>query len=611
MMGDFTFRVLCVNLDNLKEELLEIPTQDIRSYLGGSSLAAHILYPYLTSELEPLEARAPLLFLTGPLTGTKGPAVGRYVICAKSPATGLWGESNVGGYFGPELRAAGYDGLLLTGRCAEPSYVWVHDGNVDIRSAGHLWGIADTYETQEIIKKELDDPLVRVACIGLAGENLIPIAIVLCDHGRVAGRTGMGALMGSKNLKAIAVRGHQPIPIDQPELFQTLRRQVNKELRDDNLSRAMREGGTSAIVDYFEYLGAMPKKYFTGGVFEGAEKISGATVSETILSKVSTCSGCVIACGRVVRFEDGDDEKGPEYETTAGFGSNLMIDDIRSITRFGDLCDRYGMDVISLSNIIGLAFLLYQEGFLTEAATGGEKLTWGEAEPVERLIHLTARKEGIGELLSRGALALADHYGVREMAAQVNNLEVPYHDPRALSGMALVYATSPRGACHNQSDYFMVDALGHTQDEIGVQFYERRSGVEKVASVALHQDWRTVGNALVMCVYANISALTLCDLIRQVTGFDYSLEELMTVGERAWNLKRVINHRLGLTNENDRLPKHLLKPLRDGGAADYVPPLTDMLVAYYQARGWDAKTGRPSPERMKSLGLDERIPDIW
>jgi aldehyde:ferredoxin oxidoreductase len=489
--------------------------------------------------------------------------------------------------------------------------LWLRDGELEIRSAAHLWGAADTYETQDILKDELQDPLARVACIGLAGEQLIPSALVLCDHGRVAGRTGMGAVMGSKNLKAIAVRGHRPIPIIQPELFQKTRRRVNMILRDDLLSQTMREAGTASIVDYFEYIGAMPKKYFTGGVFGGAEKISGLTVSETILSKVSTCSGCIIACGRVVRFKDGGNRKGPEYETTAGFGSNFMVDDIRSITDAGELCDRYGMDLISLSNTIGLAFLLYQEGVLTDKETSGVKLIWGESEPVIRLIHMAARKEGIGELLSRGALELADHFGVREMAAQVNGLEMPYHDPRAMSGMALVYSTSPRGACHNQSDYFMVDALSQTHEEVGVHFFERRAGAEKAANVARHQDWRTVVNALVMCLFANVFAQDVCEIIHQVSGFDFSIDELMNVGERAWNLKRVINHRLGLTRENDRLPEHLLKPLENGGASDYVPPFEDMLEAYYQARGWDAETGRPSPERLEALGLSEKIQDIW
>ena len=610
-MTDYAFRILNVDLNSGVIERSEVASNDIRPYLGGSSLGAQIFFPWLSADLDPLSPEAPLLFLTGPLTGTKGTSVGRYVICAKSPATKLWGESNIGGYFGPELRSAGYDGVLISGRASGPVYLWVHDGEVDIRPANHLWGICDTYETQSRIKGELNDQLVRVACIGLAGENLLPIALILCDQGRVAGRTGMGAVMGSKNLKAIAVRGRGPIPITHLDKFRISRRRENINLRNDTYSRAAREVGTAGAMDYFHYLGDMPIHYYTRGKFEGVEKISGTTIAETILSGVSTCHGCVIACGRVVRLKDGRDQKGPEYESIAGFGPNLGIDDISVITKLGDLCDRYGMDTISISNIIGLAFYLYMEGILTKADTGGVPLIWGDMEVIERLVHQTVLREGIGSLLAQGSKALAEHFHVPEMAVQVNGLEVAYHDPRGASGMALVYATSPRGACHNQSDYFMVDTFGHTIEEIGINFYDRQAGVEKVASVARLQDWRTLCNALVLCNFANVPPEAVLELVNYVTGFDYNLDELVAIGERAWNLKRIINHRLGLTGKNDRLPGPLLKPLPDGGSAGYVPPFNEMLAAYYQVRGWDPETGRPTSERLESLDLIDRISDNW
>jgi aldehyde:ferredoxin oxidoreductase len=608
---NYTFRILSIDLGNQDTDLMHIPGEDLRAYLGGASLGARLLYPWMEKDLDPLSPEAPLLFITGPLTGTAGPAVGRYVLCAKSPATRLWGESNIGGYFGPEMRAAGYDGLLITGRAPEPVYLWIHDRQVEVRSAVHLWGSCDTYETQTRIKEEFGDRQVRVACIGLAGENQLQFASVLCDHGRAAGRTGMGAVMGSKRLKAVAVRGTEPPLIIHQEAFSVSRSASNKALRNDNFSRILRETGTAGALDYWEYLGEMPIRYFTAGVFPQAEKLSGATVSETVLSRISACHACVIACGRVVQLQDGQARKGLEYETTAGLGSNLWIDDLPAVTMLSELCDRYGIDTISLSNTIGLAFLLYQEGILTDKDTGGERLEWGDAEVVERLIHQTVRREGLGALLARGARSLAIHYGVPGMAAQVNGLEIPYHDPRASSGMALVYATSPRGACHNQSDYFMVDTSGQTVESVGVDFYERHAGAEKVANIANHQNWRTLSNSLVICFFSNVSPETVLDLINQVTGFDYTLEELARIGERSWTLKRVINHRLGLKGENDRLPTHLLKPLPDGGAAGYVPPMEEMLAAYYQARGWDPVTGRPTPMLMQTLDLDDLITDIW
>ncbi|UCF60113.1 MAG: aldehyde ferredoxin oxidoreductase family protein [Anaerolineaceae bacterium] len=610
-MQDFVFRILNIDLNSGSSKLELITAEEMRAYLGGPNLGAHMLYPFLTQDLDPLSPEAPLLFLTGPLTGTTGPAVGRYVVCAKSPATHLWGESNVGGHFGPELRWAGYDGLLITGAADEPVYLFIREGEVEIRSASHLWGNCDTYETQERIKDEFDDRLIRVACIGLAGENTLPIAGILCDHGRAAGRTGMGAVMGSKCLKAVAVRGNGPIPVAREEEFKRLRSQANIALRDDNFSRAAREVGSAGIMDYMHYLGEMPTRYFTMATYLGVLNVSGTIVAETILSRVSACHGCVIACGRVVKISDGINRKGPEYETTVGFGPNLGIDDISAITMLGEVCDRYGMDTISSSNILGLAYLLYDEGLLTQADTDGIPLLWGDPESAEQMLHKMARREGIGELLAQGSKAVAEHFHVPEMAVQVNNLEVPYHDPRGSSGSALVYATSPRGACHNQSDYFLVDTYGQTFEEVGIDFYSRHAGVEKVENIARHQDWRTMWNSLVLCYFANVSPETVLDLVNHVTGFEYSLEELLELGERSWNLKRIINHRLGLTRANDRLPDQLLKPFTDGGSEGYVPPFDEMLAAYYKIRGWDPKTGKPIPERLQKLGLQEYIRDIW
>jgi aldehyde:ferredoxin oxidoreductase len=609
-MNRRSFQVLELDLATGEGETVALDDAALRSYLGGSALAAYLLYDHLSEGLDPLSPQAPLLIMTGPLTGTTGPAVGRFVICAKSSATGLWGESNVGGHFGPELRRTGFDGLLLTGRAEKPTYLWLKEGVWELCDASHLWGACDTYETQAKIKEQLAEPSARIAAIGLAGENRVPFASVLCDHGRMAGRTGMGAVMGSKNLKAVAVRGSQPLPLADPETYGKLRRTANTDLKKDSVTQALRQLGTSSGGDYFDYLGEMPKRYFTRAHSEATERVSGSKMAETILTGVSTCHGCVIACGRVVSLDDDLERKGPEYETMVGFGPNLEIDDLHKVTRFGEMCDRYGMDTISASNVIGLAMLLSQEGLLTPQQLDVEPLHWGDADTVERLLHKMAERSGFGEKLAQGALALAKSCRAPELAAQVNGLEIAYHDPRGASGMALVYATSPRGACHNQSDYFMVD-IGQTIEEIGVTMYPRLAGAEKAANVACHQDWRTVCNALVLCQFANVPPEMVLNLVSAATGYDYTLEELMDVGARAWNLKRTLNHRLGLTAEDDRLPGHLLEPLPDADDPDYVPPFEAMLEAYYQARGWDQESGKPLPETMKALGLGEKVDDIW
>jgi aldehyde:ferredoxin oxidoreductase len=595
--------ILKVHLGARRIERLEIPRAWRENLLGGASLAARLLYPFLTASLDPLSPQAPLLFLTGPLTGTAGPAVGRFVVCGKGAATGLWAESNCGGFWGPELRFAGYDGLWIEGRAEEPVYLLIQDNRVEIRSATHLWGL-DTYQTQEQIKAEVGQAGLHVAVIGPAGERGVRFAGIYCDHGRTAGRTGLGAVMGAKNLKAIAVRGtNRTLPLFDAGRYDTLRSQANRWLRQDNEAQVLHALGTAGAANYAEYLGAMPARYYHQGSFPDVDAISGATMSETILAGQSACHACVIACGRVVRLEDGQKRKGPEYETIVSFGPNLLNPDLASIVRLGELCDRYGMDTISAGNTIGLAFHLFEQGRITTQETGGLELRWGDVAAIRQLIRMTAYREGFGDLLAEGSRRLAEAFGATGEAVQVNGLEVACHDPRGVSGMALVYATSPRGACHNQSDYFFVD-WGHVQPSLGIEYFSRHAGAEKAANVARHQDWRTVFNAMVMCLFANIEPALQVELINAACGLNWSLEEMMLAGERAWNLKRLINLRLGLRREHEKLPKALLQPYAEGGAAGYVIPFDEMLQAYYQARGWDWQSGAPLPQTLRRLGLD-------
>ena len=342
--------ILKINLTNHTTEEFIIPKEWEHDFLGGASLAARILYPLLTKGLDPLSPEAPLLFINGPLTGTNGPTTGRFVICGKSPATHLWAESNIGGFWGPELRKAGYDGLLITGRASALSYVWIQDGRFEVRGAAGLSG-RDVYETQEIIKAEVGVKGARVAVIGEAGENGVLFSSICCDHGRMAGRTGMGAVMGSKNLKAIAVHGTKKIEVT--ERYAVVRSEANRALKQDNEAKVMSELGSAGAANYAEYLGAMPSKYYHQGAFPAVDNISGAKITESILVGQSACQGCVIACGRVVDLGDGKRRKGPEYETVVGFGPNLLIEDLTEVVRLGELCDKYGLDSISTSNTVG------------------------------------------------------------------------------------------------------------------------------------------------------------------------------------------------------------------------------------------------------------------
>jgi aldehyde:ferredoxin oxidoreductase len=600
--------MLKVNLSTGDISKEQVPAQWVNDFIGASGLAARLLWDSIDPERDALDPESPFLCVTGPLTGTGGPATGRFTICGRSPQTGLWGESNIGGFVGPEMRRAGFDVLWITGRSPQPVYLLIQDGSAEIRPAGHLWGKTDTYETQKMIREELGKSQARIASIGLAGENLVPFANIMSDHGRAAGRTGMGALMGSKNLKAIAICGTGPIPLAQELDYKELRSAANKTLLDQNMTSIFHAVGTGGSAEYLQMLGDMPQKYWTSPTFEEAGQISGSEMQATILTGTKSCQGCVIGCGREVFVQEGPyatepKSKGPEYETICAFGSQLLVDDLPMITKLGDICDRYGMDTISAGSAIGLAYLLFDRGIINEAQTGGLTLNWGDGLPAFILLEQMTQKEGFGAILAEGSLAMATRYGDPDLAVQVNGLDVAMHDPRAFSGQALAYVTSPRGACHNQSDFFNVE-LGGTIDEIGILASERWEDTGKADKVKLHQHWRTVCNSLVVCFFAVVNPSELAPMLSAATGEIWDVERLMKAGERAWNLKRAINIRLGLTRATEKLPKLLLQALPEGGQEGHLPDMDVLLKEYYASSGWDESTGKPIPGKLDELGLD-------
>ncbi|MBM3121223.1 MAG: aldehyde ferredoxin oxidoreductase, partial [Chloroflexi bacterium] len=405
-------RLLRIDLSTGQIRMEGIDPAYRRDFIGGSGLAARMLWEQLDPARPALDPESPLVWMTGPLTGSGGPTTGRFAICARSPYTGIWGESNIGGFVGPELRYAGFDGLWITGRAPSPVYLWIHDGKAELREAGALWGKADTYATQTAIRAEVGEVKARVASIGLGGENGVPYAAILADHGRAAGRTGMGALMGSKNLKAVAVYGKRALTFAHDAEYKRLRVESNKAMLEENMATVFRDLGTGNAAEYLQLLGEMPQKYWTQATFDGAERISGAHMAETILVGTSACQGCVISCGRVVHVREGPyatsaSVKGPEYETLCSFGSQLLVDDLAVITALGDRCDKLGLDTISAGNTLALAYLLFDRGIITTQDTGGVELRWGDAAPCFDLLEKTARQEGFGALLARGSKALA------------------------------------------------------------------------------------------------------------------------------------------------------------------------------------------------------------
>jgi len=354
--------------------------------------------------------------------------------------------------------------------------------------------------------------------------------------------------------------------------------------------------------------GNMPNRYFTQGTFDEVDSISGSTIAETILVGTSGCYGCVVQCGRRVRISEGayplEETDGPEYETVAALGSMLLVDDLSAVCHMNRMCNSYGMDTISLGVTLGLAFHLYSQGIIGLRDTGGIALSWGDPRPAIELIQLTARRQGLGDLLAEGSLALARHYGVEELAAQVNGLEVGMHDPRASAGVALSYLTSPRGACHNKSDTYWLD-VGRTMEDLDIGMMDRFEEEGKAELVVRHQNWRSACDALVSCILPYLPSDGLVAMLSAATGRDLTKEDLLRAGERILNLKRLLNLRWGLDVRNERLPGLLMEPLSDGGTAGYVPDVDKLLTDYYRVRQWERGTGKPTMDRLQELGLQD------
>jgi len=581
-------------------------------YLGGAGLAARYLYDAIDANTDPLGADNPLIFMTGLLNATPAPSAGRFVVVARSPQTGLYGEANAGNFFGPDLKLAGYDGIIVRGKSPTPVYLLIRDNKIELRDATHLRG-KTTFDTGDAIRAELNDPKLSVAAIGPAGENLVKYALILATSKRgkkgIAGRCGMGAVMGSKNLKAIAVRaGTTKIEHHNPEAFRVAARACVDLLPDDMSTQLFGSVGTSGAMDYLGLVGDVPTKYWTQGTFDYG-KISGNTLAETILTGRATCHACMVACGRKVDHAAGHalpHSEGPEYETLATLGSLALIDDLGMATYTGSQCDALGIDSISAGSTIAFAMYLHELGILPD------EIRWGDAQQTLALVQMIAHRQGIGNLLAEGTRALGARYGVEGLAVQVNGLEVPMHDPRAATGMALVYATSPIGASHNFSDHFMIEISGRLIEDLHFDAMDRFATNGKGASVARHQDWRALTASLVQCILPNPSVKYTVDMIAAATGYDVTLDNVLTYGERMSNLKRALNIKLGYpARANEKQPELLLKALTDGGTEGHVAELEPMLREYYSYRTWDWETGKPCREKLIALDMPEIAEDLW
>lgn len=604
-------KLLGVNLDSGQWQVVEVAPNQVRQYLLGSGLAAKILLERLQPQLDPFDPANLLLIVNGLLTGTFVPTASRVSVCGRSPLTGIWCESAAGGYWGPELRFAGYDGVVFTGRAEKPVYLWIHDGHVELRPASSLWGL-DSQETAQHIRDETD-PKALVACVGPAGENGVRIASVmfLGNGERTAGRGGMGALMASKNLKAVAVKGSQrPEYYDQEGLRRSVR-EATAWIKENSI--ALSQFGTAGGVPATEVFGDLPiKNWLLGSWKEGADKTSGQTIVTTMLDKHYRCFACPIACGKEIKISEGPyaglEGHGPEYETVAAFGALLLNDNLETIIQADHLCNRYGMDTISTGAAIALAMEAYEKGLLTVEDTGGLEIEWGNAEAILQLVEQIAQRQGLGDVLADGVRAAAAKLGpeAEEIAIHAKGLEIPMHDPRAFVDMAVNYATANRGGCH-------LEALSYWRG-YGLEWkewgqageYDRLDSAGKAQVVYDFQNYLSVYNPLGLCKFI-VKGLTgpetVVEWLNLAMGWDWDSDDLIRAGERLFNLKRMINLRLGITRVDDTLPRRLLTHARPtGSAAGVLPDLEAMLEECYQLRGWTAE-GVPTEEKLRDLGL--------
>lgn len=594
-MFGYCGKILWIDLESKKSLEKPLDKRDAEQFIGGAGLAARIHYALRTFEVDALSAKNPLVIMTGPITASPVPGTSRIAFCAKSPLTNIWGESNSGGKLATFLKFAGWDGIVIEGKSEKPVYVKIDSNGAEFVDATNLWG-KGCYETQELIEKEIGDR-VSTAVIGPAGENIVKFACIQVDNSRHAGRTGMGAIMGAKKLKGIAVcydpKDKFEVKLADEKNFKEVVNKFIEIIKNDFTCTMFKDLGTSGYVETAEGFGDLPVKYFTKGSFEGASKISGAAMATSILRGNDGCLGCIVRCGRVVEFK-GKKIHGPEYETVAAFGSLQLNDELESIVEFNYIVNDLGMDSISAG--VTIAFAMW----MTEKGVGNFNVKWGDVNRVRELLFDIAMRRGIGNELAEGVRFLENKYDLKGFGAHVKGLEIPMHDPRAFSSLACAYAVHVRGACHLPHQMYLYE-MGKVIEEYEIVSSDRFANEGKGILTAKVQNFSELFNAVTMCAFMPITPMILADLLKFATGFDFTVESIATAGERMLTLKRLYDLKCGVKTEHDTLPKIVLQPL-EGGTMGKVPDVRKQVEEFYSFRKW--KNGVPIKEKLKELNLE-------
>jgi aldehyde:ferredoxin oxidoreductase len=622
-MFGFMGKILRVDLTrgDLTEEKL---SEDMaRKYLGGVGIATRYLFDEVPKGADPLGPENRLIFFTGPLTGTTSPSSSRYSVVTKSPLTGIWGQANSGGSFGPALKKSGFDGIIFEGIAPRPVYLKIEAGKAELCDAGHLWGKI-VPDTEDCLKSDLGDGFT-IACIGPAGENLVKYAAIMNNKHRAAGRCGVGAVMGAKKIKAVAVSGKAAVKLANREGFKEKAKKLYELINESILKIGFETFGTAMVADMVNVKGGYPTRNWQAGEFDNIESTNAQAISAKVLTSRVNCFACPIACGRGSEIQEGPYKgrkgEGPEYETSNTMGAQCGVADINTVTMANYLCNEYGLDTISAGSTIAFAMECFEKGLLTREDTGGLEINFGDGALVVKLVQMIANREGLGDLLAEGTLRVAQKigHGSEKFAMNVKGLELPAYDPRAAKIVGLSFVTANRGGDHVTSQVYaptFIDAPillvedSHIQDPYAVVPAEAKILMDM-------ENGSTVFDCIGGCKFFGLLlyAQDYVDLITHATGWDFSIDEFRKGGERVYNLIRAYCVREGITRGKDILPARLMEePLPSGSAEGMVLERADLETlkdAYYEYRGWDIKTGKPTPERLAALELEDISAELW
>ncbi|OEF96106.1 aldehyde ferredoxin oxidoreductase family protein [Desulfuribacillus alkaliarsenatis] len=597
-MSGYQGKVLRINLSNMTTSVEQLDLNQTELFIGGRGLAGKIIADEVPAGADPLGAENKIIFATGLLTGTSAPTAGRYMVVTKSPLNNTIASSNSGGFWGAELKFAGYDMVIIEGKADKPVYLYINNDQVEIRPADKHWGKWVGEVTDDLIE-EVGEPKARVLTIGPAGEKLSLIAAVMNEKDRAAGRTGVGAVMGSKLLKAIVVRGTNKFEVANPDKYKEVISGIMKKIRENGVTgQGLPAYGTAILVNIINESGSLPTKNFQEAYFDEADQTSGEELAEKYLERKDPCFRCPIACGRYCRVDD-QEGGGPEYETVWAYGANCGVSDLKAVIKANKMCNEMGLDTISAGATIAAAMELYQRGAIKADEVDGPELAWGSTEAIIEWTKKMGLGEGLGTKLAMGSAKMCEEYGYPELSMTVKKQELPAYDPRGIQGIGLNYATSNRGGCHVRGYLVSPEILGIPEK------LDRNSIEGKAEWAKVFQDLTAVVDSMGLCLFTSfaLTAQDYVDLHNAATGKDFTVEDILACGDRAWNVERLFNLQEGYTAKDDVLPKRLMKEeIPSGPSQGSISRLEEMLPLYYKARGWD-DDGVPTDEKKQSLKI--------